>query len=295
MNSMLSQEQIDLINTSRVLRSARKLRGFTQTEAAKALKISQGMISKLESGILSPSASLWFAASKLYNIHVQDSFETGYIDTFFSQHISSDPQSLFKIPSKYVQNATYSMRSIAPLLQYFINKKGIKNAKAFFKKMKVDPDYFYVLDAKLNTNFLSEVLSNLNKDQVPSKEELAQILGDVNQPALHGHLRHLYDAAKDSKHLLKIYTENGSFYESNLKYSFKEIGKNAVSISSSRPFDTDKTPNTDKIKQFLISYKKEYIKKLATYGNGKGIQSIQESISSGKGDSVCSLEIQLIA
>jgi transcriptional regulator with XRE-family HTH domain len=293
MSPTSAQEQADLINTSRVLRCARKLRGLTQVEASQELNISQGMISKLESGFLSPSASLWFAATKLYNIHVQDSFETGYIDTLFNSNVGIDQKSLFKIPTKYTLNASYSMRSIAPLLNYFINKKGAKNAKLFFKKMKVDSDYFYVLDAKLNAGFVMEVLANLNKEQFPNKEDLVAMMGNVNRPSLHGHLRHLYDSAKDTKHLLKIYTENGALYESNLHYQFKELGNNMVSISMNPK--ADKTVDSETMNRFLFSYKKEFIKRLASYGNGKGIQSISDSVTNNKGDSVCSLEIQLIA
>jgi transcriptional regulator with XRE-family HTH domain len=286
--SSSSQEQIDLIHTSRVLRSARKLRGFTQTEAAKNLEISQGMISKLESGILAPSASLWFAATKLFAIDAADSFETGYIDTFFSQNKSGMSENLFRIHSRYLENAEYSIRTIAPVLHYLEAKKGESALKAFLKSKKIDVDYFNILDAKLNVNFLSELVEHISKDQVFSKEQLSTMLNEVGMPGLHGHLRHLYDSAKDSKALLKVFAENGSFYNAGSKYSFKDISKNKVNISVSMP-------DQPKLNSFLVSYHREFLKKIASYGNAKGVQSIHDSTVNTKGSATCSFEIQLIA
>ena len=291
MHSAREQEELDLIHTSRVLRSARKLRGITQSEASDQLQISQSMISKLEKGLLSPSASLWFSATKLYNIPVTDSFESGYIDTLDHQNILDYSETSFKIPEEFLNDARFSVRSISPLLNYFVKKKGEKFSRTFFKSLKIDTDYFYVLDAKVNSSFLIAVLDVLQKSAPLNQEQIQQMVAeDVSNSAIHGNLRHLYNRAKNSRELLKIFLENSSYYETNYHYSFKDISPNKINVYLT---EFESLDYSTRLNSFLYAYKDEFFKNLTTYKNAKGIKSIKKSISNNKGASTCTFEIIL--
>jgi len=59
-NNVTPEEKKSAVKTARIMRAARKARGWTQVDFAHKIGVSQSAISKFENGTLIPSVHQWF-------------------------------------------------------------------------------------------------------------------------------------------------------------------------------------------------------------------------------------------
>jgi transcriptional regulator with XRE-family HTH domain len=298
----------NLEKTSQILRSGRKLSGFNQIEAAQALGVSQSLISKLESGTLSPDVSLWFAACKLYHLDPEDSYVSGYIDNLFSTDLFNlYPKSRFKIAEKYKQNAHIATRYALPFLQFLTDRLGDKHVRDFLYSKDIDPDFFYVLDAKLNMQFLFDLFLHLDKLRLLKTGHLKRMAKAWSTKTIHGALNHTYLQAKDTNDLISRFIANAHAYETAFTYSVDENNRKGIvlSITPNHHFDQvhehnmyqNMYPNmySDELKKAHCLYRQEHLREFATYGHGRGLASLQEKSCYFSGQKQCIYHLKIAA
>lgn len=291
MPSIPQQEKQDRIHTSRVLRSARKLRNLTQIEAAKELQISQSMLSKLEAGTLSPSASLWFLATKVYNIGVTDSFETGFIETYNDPTIDSKISESFRMPETNTSSVYLTVRGLIPLINFVFETMGKLKAKKLFKDLKIDPDLFVILDAKLNLASISKIVGAISDKVLLSDKALTKFSEEFSKPVNHGSIRHKYDSANSSKELLKAFIKNSAEYGNLFSFEVKDLSKNKTIVSTS--IDSSMINSfPERTSDFLHQYKSGFITGLLKYKNMTGVVSLEQSFQKNQDVSECFYKIE---
>ena len=71
MEKQLSRIKVSVEDVSRILHSHRKKKGLTQKEVADELGISQSNFSKMENGLLEPSAIQWMMFCQMMGISTE--------------------------------------------------------------------------------------------------------------------------------------------------------------------------------------------------------------------------------
>lgn len=281
--------------TARILRIGRKLSGLSQIEASRTLGISQSLVSKLESGILAPDVALWFAACRLYRLDPEDSFVTGYVDHFFCSKLSEIyPKNKLKVAARWSQNAHVMVRYLLPLLRFAESRYGRNGFERLMFSKKIDPDFFYVLDAQLNIHFLLELFSELSEHMSPTT--LAQITRSVSDPELHGVLNELYMTAKDPLELIQKMIANNSAYESEFDCTIEDIKRQALTLSVSPKHYVDGAlPYDLQVRKMLCDYKQAFIQQFTAYGHEKKVAELSERECFFKGQKRCLYHLKMAA
>ncbi len=136
-----------------LMRAARKKRDLTQVEVSKRLQISQSALSKIESGLLIPSAPQWFEFCQFTDISA-DSLLTGYMERLGSAVVESGDLNVgFKIPKAYRPYRGSKMRAMLPFLKYFHSVAGEEKVDQYFRSIKLDQDAFLDLAGKSSIRF----------------------------------------------------------------------------------------------------------------------------------------------
>ena len=116
---MKPYEKETALKLAKITRAGRKLAGLTQLELAKGLDVTQGYISKLEKGLLIPSATHWFRFCETMSIPAY-SGQTGFIDQCLKISLSDESQiGLFKIPDIYSFSPRDSRPHVPAALELF--------------------------------------------------------------------------------------------------------------------------------------------------------------------------------
>jgi transcriptional regulator with XRE-family HTH domain len=210
------EEKKSAVKTSRIMRTARKTKGWTQVEFSKMLGVSQSALSKLESGILIPSVHQWFEFCNFAEIPT-DSHIGGYLDRLqelkFLEKVEVEN---FKVKKEYLVDAASSARSMAPMIQWLYSNLGELKSRKLLKEMGVDSDYFVDLMKK----------KGLLKKQ--GLESLAELSAGKSS---HGSLFSKYHGSDDAVTLLQSVFDKAPFYELNFDYRIEDAGNSKVQFS----------------------------------------------------------------
>ena len=216
---MNAKELEDVIRTAAVIRTARKLRGKTQSEVANYLGVSQSFLSKMENGRLIPSSSQWFLFCRLTQINPSKTFETGFIDHNFSVAATSPyPDAIFKCTHRYLSNQTSKVRSARPFIDFLVQQEGQVSFEKYCEEKEVDPDFFRVLDHQHNFAFILDLVTTLIGRGSLKLDNLTQITQSVSQPLIHGILHEEYDQAKNPLELIERLIQNSEKYDTSFDY-----------------------------------------------------------------------------
>jgi DNA-binding XRE family transcriptional regulator len=157
-------------NIAILFKATRKFHRLQQTEFSAILGVTQGTISKIESGSMSPELGLWFKFLKAFNI--QDPYCFTYAGIEFnetafqvlkSEGSSFAPKFDFK-DSHFLLN----IRKIRPLFD-FVSKNHSKAFDDFLKTNKISKEIFYILNHPLSTGFIDSFFSFLDENKISSK------------------------------------------------------------------------------------------------------------------------------
>jgi transcriptional regulator with XRE-family HTH domain len=253
--NLFERESLDKF--SRVLRAGRKLKNLSQVDMAKELGVSQGQISKIEKAQMVPSAPAWFRICEILELPVH-SGAVGYIDTqkvaVVLEKISAQP---FKIPEKYSYLTGSMSRTAQPMLQYFTSCFGADKTNAFLKQLKIDPDFFTVLDQSLNINFNLDLARMLiNKGKI-TPDNVSALRRHIGKSMIHGALAGKFEQSKDAVSLLRTLSANMVKYDANWKYEFNFEKKNLINIEAiPREHLSDFSYEDDNLGAFVQQYQK---------------------------------------
>lgn len=220
-----------------IVRSGRKLKGYTQQELASILRITQGYLSKIESGLLDPNFSLILNYCQVTGINI-DSFNHGFISRP-NGRTEAPPQGAqtkraFRPSSKeHITDQGLKVRFLIPIIRFAVARLGRRKLEQICKSLKVDPDILLCHDLEVNMAFVFALASLVQREMgvSPSMEELfafsrtemrqhcRSILGDEFQPGTHS-----LDCVR------KFVSLQGSFF-SGIRFQIVEEQPNSMEIA----------------------------------------------------------------
>ncbi|WP_164848278.1 helix-turn-helix domain-containing protein [Halobacteriovorax sp. HLS] len=275
--------KIDEIRLSKLIFTARKRKGFTQAYISKETGITQGTLSKIESGVCSVSAKHWFLLSKLLDIP-SESVWSGLIDRGIKPARETE-KNTYKLPKKYYQNAHSSVKEIISILEYVQRKEGVLKFEAYLAGLGIPEYFFYDLNNKINFLFAVDLLNHFYPGKVDEKlyEEIAEL---SKEEVFHGVHSIEYKKKNTALNLLKAYIDNASYYQDGYKY--KIVKRNNESIE----FVLESTSaENDQFEDILIPFKKAYLKSLTKMDDNSSLNftvSKQDSTYTFKATTVLS-------
>lgn len=216
-----------------LFRAIRKFNGLYQADFAKILGVTQGTISKIESGLLGPELILWFKLLKVFKI--KDPYCFTYKGLEFSSEVI---QGLATTPSRLApgfvfdeKNCITTVRKIRPIFDYlFANNQKLLNK--FLEKNSIAIELFYILNHPLNDEIV-----NLLFDFLDSHKFNSQFMNTVDfsfESTLGGVTNELQEKVSSSNFFSDMLTVEGDFFvyeNSSLKNQYfvsllkKDFGK----------------------------------------------------------------------
>ncbi|WP_044557385.1 helix-turn-helix domain-containing protein [Halobacteriovorax marinus] len=157
--------KVDEYGLSRIILSARKKSGLTQSEVSKKTGITQGTLSKIESYQCSVSAKHWFLLSKLLDIPA-DSVWSGVIERKGRPRLQTTGNP-FKLPKKYLNEANTSVREIAPIIKIICEKFGKAEFESFIRSQKVSDLFFIDYSNLINSQFVMDLMKRFYPQDIP--------------------------------------------------------------------------------------------------------------------------------
>lgn len=157
-------------NIAILFKATRKFHRLQQTEFSAILGVTQGTISKIESGTMGPELCLWFRFLKAFNI--QDPYCFTYAAIEFNesafQTIKKNGTPLAPIIDFNKGEFLFSVRKIRPLFDFVINNHS-KAFDTFLKNNKITPEIFYILNHPLSGSFVDLFFSFLEENKINAK------------------------------------------------------------------------------------------------------------------------------
>lgn len=157
-------------NIAAIFKATRKYNRLQQTEFAAILEVTQGTISKIESGNMHPELGLWFKLLKSFNITDPYCFTYGGVE--FSEDVF---QSLKQNGSALLPNfnftkdkTIFSVRTIRPIFDFLL-KNHWKAFEIFLKDQKISIEIFYILNHPLTYDFAEAFFIFLQENKINEK------------------------------------------------------------------------------------------------------------------------------
>lgn len=271
--------KIDETILAKLIYAARKRKGFTQSYVSKETSITQGTLSKIETGLCSVSAKHWFLLSKLLDIP-SDAVWTGVIDRGVRPSRESE-KNTFKLPKKYFTNAHSSVKEIIPILEYVAQDIGQEQVDNYLKQIGINEHYFYDLNNTINFSFAADLLSHFYLDSLDENlyEKIAKLAKNDKHHGIHANE---YRKKNTALNLLKNYVDNSHFYQSAYKYKVTERGHDSLE------FVMESQENgLEEVEDILIPFKKSYMEHLTRMDDNSSI-----SLSVSKKDGLITFKAQ---
>lgn len=216
---------------SLIMRSARKFKGITQQELAVALECSQSALSKMENGVLIPSAPQWFSFCAITDIPVE-SFVRGYIDRQQNAEILNGKISNgHNIPSRYLNDRGIKIKMIKPFLSFLAENYGEDSLGSFLKKKKLSQDYFVDLDNQISLNFIYDFYKYMKETETLSADNLKRIAQNFNKSDVHGLLYETLVKTRTPIETLNSFVNNYRHYQADFLISVKDKTVDSITIN----------------------------------------------------------------
>lgn len=160
------------IKLAPIIRCARKMLGYEQTDLATLMDINQSKISRFESAKLAISSYNWMKFCEIVHLDL-GVIRYEFIEKPSNATIQNKRRiGKFLLPAKYSMNAGVKIREIFPLVEQY--KTQEKWQKLFKKEFKFDSDYFYNLDHQINLTFVNDLIENLKDKKLYKKANMAK-------------------------------------------------------------------------------------------------------------------------
>ena len=224
-------ERADALRVSKVIRSARKLRGISQAKLSRELQVTQATFSNIEKGRVAISGSLWYRLSEILGLLPDHAFFEGIVDNI--DGLNDPTETGYKIPKRYSNNAYSTVRSAQPFFQFFEACLGEKALEAFLKeKLKVEPDIRFIYGLRLSVRFNCDLADFLIRSGHLTLGTLDHVTCALTNPKTHGQLAHYYRGAPSRLDLMRTFAKHVSHYERNFTYEVVGESKSSLDIRS---------------------------------------------------------------
>lgn len=153
-----------------LFKSTRKFHRLQQTEFSAILGVTQGTISKIEAGSMSPELGLWFKFLRAFNI------QDPYCFTYYGLELNESAFSTLKTEGAALAsgfdyskgNYIFNVRQVRPLFD-FMMKNHSKTFEAFLKENGIAKEMFYILNHPITTELADTFFSFLEDNKINSK------------------------------------------------------------------------------------------------------------------------------
>lgn len=279
---------------SAVLRSARKRHGYSQNEFARALKTTQGTLSKIENAQLTVDAHTWFDACDILKIPPH-SLRAGLIDIAEPGSVQSvERLGKYRIPKKYGAHAGSTVRSALPFLQFFEKCEGGAGLREYLESKKLDPDYFVQLNNPINLRFIVDLVGDMDARGTLKARGLKSLASHFTTAPIHRSTD--VDLSKtDPLDALASILANLPKYESNHVYSLEEVDRTTAVYSVSPRDHLKELGIPASAMQILCRYRESAIGQLASKGSGSLELRVWESECSYKGAPKCVHRAEIVS
>ncbi len=280
---------------SLIMRSARKFKGITQQDLAKALGCSQSALSKMENGVLIPSAPQWFSFCCVTEIPAY-SLVHGFIDRQINAELKSGKIiNGHSLPARYLNDRGIKVKHANPFLAFIKEKFGVKEYGSFLKKCKLTQDFFIDYDNQISFNFLYDVFKYLKEKNSIDSESIKAMAAFNLQKETHGLTFEVLSKAKTSIDLLVLYASNYRNYQVDFLVSSKNRTENSVSLILKPKLHLRrfKIFKDQEFLGFIREYTLHTLAALAKLSKNPGILKINIASSYANGDDFTQLDISL--
>jgi DNA-binding XRE family transcriptional regulator len=153
-----------------LFKSTRKFHRLQQTEFAAILGVTQGTISKIESGSMGPELGLWFKFLRAFDI------QDPYCFTYYGLELNESAFSKLKTEGAALasgfdfskENYIFSVRKIRPLYDFLI-KNHSKSFEVFLKQNGISKEIFYILNHPITIELADTFFSFLADNKINAK------------------------------------------------------------------------------------------------------------------------------
>lgn len=160
------------IHLSKIVRTIRKVHKINQKDFANIIDISQGSVSKVESGQLELNLKPFLKLLQYFQIDLE-ALHSGYLEMDLLIDIE---KTKYKLPAIYRESMKYSARHIA-----MMTKSADLNNEEFgtiMKELGVDPDIFTILNTPVSEQLLNDFAQKISGKGFNKIFNLCDILGN---------------------------------------------------------------------------------------------------------------------
>ena len=264
---MNEHERQIAIRHGRAIRSARKLRGYSQAQLSQKLNlgITQATMSNIEKGRTSISTVHWYRLAEFLNIPAAYAFYEGVIDNI--DHHEDPKETGFKIPRHYTNNAHSTIRGSQPFFRFFVSRHGEAALESFLKeKLKIDPDTRFVYNLRLSVRFNCDIAAFLINAGDLKLDSIDELTAALMNPKTHGTLAAEYKFARNRLDLVKTLVKYISRYEQNFNYAIINEAGNSIDIQSTpAEFMRYFSYKEDELPNFINLYRLSFLQSFLKY------------------------------
>jgi transcriptional regulator with XRE-family HTH domain len=258
------------------MRTARKRLGLSQVEVSGRLGISQGALSKLERGLLVPSAPQWFEFCEITQISVE-SLSYGYLENLKPATPLGVPESCgYKLGGEYLRHRGSKVRALQPWIYSLRGQLGESRFSKLCKQLRIDPDVFIDYDFQVSLNLPLALLNAAAGKGLLNRESLQDLNRILMDPRTHGSVFERFHEAPDPSQRLVQVIKNSRHYECNFQYELEsKKGSHVRQVLVTRPArHLSEIPyrEQEQLGDFLCRYKKLYFAAVSVLGTPYGVE-----------------------
>lgn len=243
-------------NISNLFKATRRFNQLQQTEFAAILEVTQGTISKIESGNMHPELGLWFKFLRAFNIADPYCFTYGSVEFNESafQNLKKHGSPLLPTFPYETDKTVFTVRMIRPVFDYVI-KNHLKAFEIFLKKHKIAIEVFYILNHPLTFDFAETFFSFLQEIKINEK---SMSLLNLNFEASYGALNS--NPAKDNSPGMFFDVLNNE-KQSLVKYKLDEsLNQYTVSLNKKAQGQIDSFASKNIVLNYNLLYPYHFLK-----------------------------------
>lgn len=214
---MMSEQQYSL---GTLMKAARKSKKLNQAEVATAIGCSQLALSKMEHGLLIPSAPQWFLFSRFTAIP-PESLEVGTIDRMQELQFTNADTQGFKIPRRYRQNRVLKLRVAYAFVRY-LELTDPELYKKYLQAVDLDAEFFVDFDNLSNFQLYLDTLKFCVDHNLDSPQVIRDITKKGQDLRYWSHLR--LEKTDSVKEVFTAFVSNMSFFHADFKVSLLDNG-----------------------------------------------------------------------
>ena len=209
-----------------LFKATRRFHRLQQTEFSAILGVTQGTISKIEAGSMSPELGLWFKFLRAFNI--QDPYCFTYYGADFDESafkvLETEGSSL--APSYDFKSGQYlfNIKKIRPLFD-FLMKNHSKTFETFLKDNGISKEIFYILNHPVPSDLADKFFSFL--EEIKINEKSAAHIDLSFDHSLGRQMKELSAAAESSEAIFKLLNDENSLVE----YEFSAKGEYFINLN----------------------------------------------------------------